>query len=341
MDLGLHGANPTLLYESFAMEMPKRVIDFSTNTNPLPFKGLRHIDFLDLAAHYPAGEAEELLTVLADVNRCDRDNLLIANGSNELIYLLAAMFREREGYVLEPAYGEYKRSFLVYGVYYHSVFSLEEMPETAAIAFICNPNNPTGAYRKNVELLPFIESHPKTFFVIDEAYRDFLPFRDEPLPIRENLFLLRSLTKIFHLSGLRIGYGLGSAETIAKLKAMQPSWSVNAPAMAVAKTYLEDERYIADTMAFFVKERERVLGRLKTCGFAPVETMANFYLLPVEDDAVFIRFMLRRGLVVRHTRNFSGLDGNYVRIAIKSQEENDCLLDAMEEWKREYKEANK
>lgn len=333
MDLGIHGANPGLLYESFGIEKPQRIIDFSTNTNPLPFRGLDGIDFLALAGHYPASEAEALLAVLEKQNQCQRENLMLANGSNELIYLLAAICSGKPGYVWEPAYGEYKRSFLAHDVTYHGISSLEELPAGAAIAYICNPCNPTGGYCINEALLRFIDSHKNTLFVIDEAYRDFMPFRDEPLPIRENLFLLRSLTKIFHLSGLRIGYGIGSAALIAKLTAMQPSWSVNAPAMVIATAYLRDENYIADTMRYMEQERARVFRQLQHLGFRPQETKVNFYLLPVENDAAFIGFMLRHGIVVRHTRNFPGLDGNYVRIAIKSREENDHLLRAMKEWR--------
>ncbi len=103
MDLGLHGANPALLYESFGIERPERVIDFSTNTNPLPFSGLGEIDFLGLAGQYPAAEADDLLG-LEKLNDCTRENLLLANGSNELIYLLAALYRGQDGYVLEPAW---------------------------------------------------------------------------------------------------------------------------------------------------------------------------------------------------------------------------------------------
>ncbi len=113
---------------------------------------------------------------------------------------------------------------------------------------------------------------------------------------------------------------------IAKLKEMQPSWSVNAPAMVIAKAYLEDAHYIPDTMAFFTKERERVFAKLRALGFTPLDTQANFYLLPVEDDGKLIAFMLSRGIVVRHTRNFMGLEGRYVRIAIKSEEKTRFYL---------------
>ncbi len=338
MDLGLHGANPALLYRSLGIARPDRIIDFSTNTNPLPFNGLGHIDFLALAGQYPGEEAAALLHTIERVSKYPGENLLLANGSNELIYLLAALYHGKRGAVLEPAYGEYRRSFRAYGLRCCGVDKLEDLARDADIAYICNPNNPTGGYWENDRLLAVIGKHPHTLFVVDEAYRDFLPREMPALPLLGNLFLLRSLTKIFHLSGLRIGYGVGPQALLGKLRQLQPSWSVNAPALAVAKAFLDDERYVENTKVFFREERERVLGGLRAMGYAPLPTLVNFFLLPTGDDLALIDFMLRRGLVLRHTRNFSGLDGAYVRVAIKSREENDILLAAFAAYREKEAE---
>ena len=207
MELGLHGADPIGLYRACGISPPSVIYDFSTNTNVLPCP-LPPLDMPGLIGRYPQGEGAALQHQLAAQNGVEEQNILLVNGTNEAIYLIASYFAGQTVAVLQPTYAEYGRALHAYGVNVIHIFALSELPAQAKALFICNPNNPTGSYRPPAELAAFAASHPRLTCVIDEAYRDFLatPPPDAPFAALPNVLVLRSLTKIYHLSGLRIGY---------------------------------------------------------------------------------------------------------------------------------------
>ncbi len=315
--------------------MPDRVIDFSTNTNVLPWreqKSLSKIDLHRCLAFYPDDEATELRARIAERNGCAPENVLVVNGSNEAVYLVASLLTGRRATVLQPVYGEYLRALSGYGVEARNVFGPSELPDADAL-FICNPCNPTGAYIESAELEALFTRRPRTLFVVDEAYVDFLTGQDRrPDFLRYgNVVILRSLTKIFHLCGARVGYVLAGEERIARLKARQPTWSVNSLAQEAALAFLDDGEFVRRTRAFYAEETPRFMAAIQNAGFEVRPTRTNFFLVGVADDRKLIRFLLERGLVVRHTRNFPGLDGGCIRVATRLPEENDRLAQALRE----------
>lgn len=332
--LRAHGANPEKLYAASGIPMPDRVIDFSTNTNALPWRGdFSKIDLHRCLAFYPDDEATELRAKLAGRNGCAPENVLVVNGSNEAVYLVASLLAGRRAAVLQPVYGEYLRALSGYGVETRNVFKPGELSEADAL-FLCNPCNPTGAYIESAELEALFARHPHTLFLVDEAYIDFLTGEDRRLDFLRhgNVVILRSLTKVFHLCGARVGYVLASEERIARLKARQPTWSVNALAQEAALTFLDDEEFVRRTRAFYAEETPRFMTAIQNAGFEVRPTRTNFFLIEVADDRQLIRFLLERGLVVRHTRNFPGLDGRCIRVATRLPEENDSLVRALRDY---------
>jgi len=141
--------------------------------------------------------------------------------------------------------------------------------------------------------------------------------------------ILRSLTKIFHLCGARLGYVLACRERIEQLKSRQPTWSVNALAQAAGAAFMKDKTFIARTREFYASETPRFIASLRDSGFAVRPTETNFFLIETADDLKLIRALMERGVVVRHTRNFPGLDGRYIRVATRMPEENDFFVRAM------------
>ncbi|MDR2522314.1 MAG: aminotransferase class I/II-fold pyridoxal phosphate-dependent enzyme [Synergistaceae bacterium] len=316
--------------------MPERVVDFSTNANVLPWRGwetLTALSLPQLLSAYPDDEAEELRAIVAGLESCPIENVLAVNGSNEAVFLLASFFAGKKAAVLQPAYGEYLRALLAHGADVSGVTTLEHLPEDAEAFFLCNPCNPTGAYIEGGTLEGLFARRPYTLFVVDEAYINFLTGERWKIDFLryDNVVLLRSLTKIFHLCGARVGYVLAGGKWVGRLKSRQPTWSVNALAQAAAAAFLRDEDFVRETRAFYAAETPRFIAEVERAGFTVVPTRTNFFLINVSrlGDGEVIRALLERGLSVRHTRNFPGLGGRYIRVATRLPGENDLLVRAL------------
>ena len=337
-----HGANPEKLYKAMGLPMPENVIDFSANTNVLPWDGWGGVDFNPqrLLASYPDDESAELCAALAEreshaVNGCSVENILVVNGSNEAIYLIASFLGGARTALWQPVYGEYRRALAAYGADVYDVFDAGETREDTKAFFLCNPCNPTGKYLESAVLEDLFLRYPRTLFVVDEAYVDFLTgeARRFDFLCHRNVLLLRSLTKVFHLCGARIGYVLAGKERIAQLKTRQPTWSVNAVAQAAAGAFLRDEGFLRETRDFYAAETPRFIAKIEGAGFGVLPTRTNFFLVETADDRTMILRLMERGMVVRHTRDFLGLDGRYVRVATRAPEENDRFARALAEIK--------
>ena len=336
MEFRLHGANPDKLYELFGLQMPERVYDFSTNTNAVAQRGGFAPDLRAALEDYPDDECLALRALLAEATGAAPENILVTSGSNESIYLIASYEAARENRILQPVYGEYLRALKNFGAAPLNIFDLRaaKLPAEGAV-WLCNPCNPTGGFIPDGELDEIAARHPRTLFIVDEAYRDFI-WTDEalaPYRPRPNVVRLRSLTKTYNLCGARIGYILADAEMTERLRRRQPSWSVSGLAQQAALFFLADATLLRRTKDYYAAEMPRLISAVNGAGFPTLPSCVNYFLAAVNDDERFIRFMLERGIVVRHTRNFPGLDGRYVRIAARTRPENDILLAAMEDYR--------
>ncbi len=337
MEFRAHGANPEKLYAAAGLPTPAKIYDFSTNTNAVPQRGGFVPDLRAALEDYPDGDCLALREALAREFGVPAENILVSSGSNEAIYMIASYAAARENLILQPVYGEYKKALDGYGARTRNIFSLAEAEGTrGAAVWLCNPCNPTGALISGAELDAAAERNPETLFIIDEAYRDFvwteqLPRAPKILP---NVVRLRSLTKIYDLCGARVGALVSHEAAVEKIKARQPEWSVSGLAQQAALWRAGDETLKARTREYYAREIPRLTAALREAGYAVRPTCANFFLVEAPDDEDFIRFMLERGIVVRHTRNFAGLDGKFVRIAARTKDEDDLLIEAAREYAR-------
>lgn len=325
-----HGANPEKLYEALGIAVPRcGIIDFSTNTSVLAWPATDIPAASELASAYPDDECRELRGIIAEREDISPDCVLFTNGSNEALYLAASLLTGKRAAVLQPSYGEYARALRAYGADVRNVFSHDELCGFDA-AVICNPRNPTGAYIRGLGDLA--AANPGTLFIIDEAYIDFL-LDGEPERIdaagAENIIILRSLTKIFHLSGARIGYVIANADIIRRLKARQPTWSVNAFAQALAKRFLADEDLPGRTREFYRAETPRFIAAIEAAGFTVRPTSTHFFLMETDDDEGTLLRLMRSGITARHTRNFPGLDGSCLRVATRTPQDNERFVRAI------------
>lgn len=328
MSVPVHGANPHKLYKHYGIKPPERLMDFSTNTNV--FYRTHEVSLnQSIIGPYPDPDCSQLIKLLSQQERVGKDQLLITNGANEAIYLLASLYTGKKVAILQPTYPEYEKAFKAYGceIYYETQVSALVQYD---LGVICNPNNPTGVYRDLA-----CELDGQTTYLIDESYMEFMTEACKPIKPSDTVYVVKSFTKIYKMAGLRGGYMKSSKENISVLKSRQPTWSVNALMQELACKYLLDDSYIEDTREFYMKEKYFLETGLKNLGYQLLHSSVNFLVMPVEDDDMLIKYLLSNGIIIRHTKNHVGLDGHYVRIAIRTREENSLLLNALRRFKNE------
>ncbi|PIC04827.1 threonine-phosphate decarboxylase [Anoxybacillus flavithermus] len=349
MYLPAHGANPHRLYEAMKMKIPSLYIDFSVNVNPLQHEHVpTEQQWLCWMSEYPEERSETLRTIIAERERVMPSNVFVGNGAAECIYLLAEQFAGRHIGIIEPTFSEYRHACEAYGCTVHS-FMLDEhwqqpldqmvanLPSLHAL-FVCHPNNPTGTVWSKETMYALLKAANDggVYVIVDEAFYDFwLDGYSVSSFLRtfDRLIVLRSLTKMYRLAGVRLGYVLAHEHVVKKLMKKQPPWSVNTIAQQIGKQLLNDEAFVARTKTYIASERKRIFSQLTEMGYRYSPSVVNFYMLHDETMTLF-PFLLQHGIVARHTFNFQGLDGKYVRFAIRTKEENDHLLLCLRRWKR-------
>lgn len=321
------------------------VIDFSANINPLGLpqsvkKSL--LSNFEKVLHYPDPKARSITQKIAGYWRVDEQNILLGNGSAELIYLIVSTYKPKTAVIAVPAFSEYERAVRCVKSKIHFLklkeeegfgLDLSRLAKTDII-FLCNPNNPTGNLilenRRRVEQLT------QKLIVIDEAFMDFLPNQKNYTLIwnaikSRNIIVLRTLTKFFALPGLRMGYLITHKDLINKLKQNMPPWNTNSLAQIAAELILTDKKYIKKTYTLMERERKFLFDQLALIGeLRPYPTVTNFILIKIEKPGLtskhLKKLLLKKGILIRDCSNFRNLDNKYIRVAVRSRKENLKLL---------------
>ncbi|MCS4538623.1 MAG: histidinol-phosphate transaminase [Thaumarchaeota archaeon] len=328
------------------------IIDFSSNVNPLGIsfkvinvikKNLWRIPF------YPDTKYPSLHRAISEYLNVDEENILVGNGSTEIIYLFCEVFLDKgeEVQIPKPTFGEYEIAVRRTGARpkffeLDSVFKVDpdKINYESKIIFICNPNNPTSTFTSRRTIVQVLERAIKqdALVFVDEDFVEFIsnPKRNTAVGLvgeYPNLFVLRSFTKFFGLTGLRVGYGIGSKEIVDLLNRVKPPWSVNCLAEVAAVAALHD-RGLIKVRHLVEEEREflfETLGRIN--GFRPVKPDANFIFVDVSSSNLSAsdikRKLLQRDILIRECSSF-GLP-NHIRIAIRSRKENKKLVQSLKE----------
>lgn len=282
--------------------------------------------------------------------------VLVGNGSTQLLYLLCAALRPRTALVIGPAFSEYANALTLAGSNIRSLsltvddgfqFSTERLmaawEKNCDLLVLTTPNSLTGRLipKGEIENIARIALIKKSFVLVDEAFIDFVENESVKMLVQNNPFLivLRSLTKYYALPGLRLGYLLGEARTVAQLAAYREPWSVNGPALSVALACLEDASFAAKTGRWLEQERTFLLqGLTKLDGFHPFSSRTNFLLVEIDKrrgDALQLRsFLLRKKILIRACNSFAELGGDFFRVAVRRRKDNRRLLAALKEWTR-------
>lgn len=324
------------------------VMDFSVNTNPFGPSPLVKLALAEVdIQRYPESDAAALREELGRRLGIDAGNVVVGNGSVELIWLvcLAYLGRGDAALILGPTFGEYETACRIVGAKVRFCLAREtddfrpRLDEIAAaigaqnpkLIFLCNPNNPTGHYLSKEDVERIADVAHESLVVIDEAYANLADSRweSEHLIHRGNILLLRSMTKDFALAGLRIGYAIGDAEIIDALARVRPPWSVNSYAQAAAMASLRDADHL-ETSRLEIRAAKRYLcAGLAEMGIKVIPSQANFLLARVGDGPSFRKKLLEKGFCVRDCSSF-GLK-EYVRIGVRTRKDCRDLVEAIGE----------
>ena len=285
-----------------------------------------------------------------EMHRITAENIVPANGSSELIRLFAETALERGDRVIIPAptFEEYAFQCRLFGgdVRYCDYSRILELSSdeisNASLLFLCNPNNPTGNLiaREDVKQLAERCSDHETFLFVDEAFIELSDPAESVAHLvfdSDFVFVIRSLTKVFAVPGLRLGFGIASRELAELLNRARLVWNVGAQADAVGTAMIATcmkSNYLEESIDLITKEREYLEKKLTERGFSPLKSDVNFILVDVSKTGTnsheLAEGLLDHGILVRDCATFVNLDERYIRIAVRTREENRMLVQALD-----------
>lgn len=328
------------------------LVDMSSNLTPFDVApGL--LDHLRAHIHeccyLPETASETLIDIFAARFNLAFDQILAGNGTTEFIHALPAAVDIVRAIVVTPTYSDYQLACERAGVAV-SFFSLRPDEDFILdldrlgrelvgdeLVFICNPNNPTGVVTSSQSLRDFAALHPLSLFLVDESY---LPFVREGsllhLDLPENIYVIRSFSKIYGMAGLRLGFIASSKKMMSRLAKRTKPWGVNRLAQVAGEYVLShSDDYVEKVVSFLEEERPFFAAALSPLpGVSVVHGAANFILSRLTGNLTtetLTENMLARRIMIRNCANFTGLDDSYFRISLKTRVLNIRCLQALRE----------
>ena len=323
-----------------------RAIKLASNENPIgpSPKALAVLAETASTLHrYPDGGAFRLRGALAHRWKVTPDQVILGNGSDELLGLLARAFLSPgdEAVMAEQTFVIYKMEVqAAHGVvvevpqknWHHDLPAMAAaITDKTRLLFVCNPNNPTGTIATKTEVAALMARVPDHVVVVfDEAYYEYVRHPEFPESIDyvkagRPVIVLRTFSKIYGLAGLRIGYGMTSPEITGYLNRIRPPFNANSMAQQAALAALEDEAHVTASRSLTHSEMDKVRRGLQRLGFEALPSEANFlYFDAKKDGREVFNALLREGIIVRH------IQGSMLRVTIGLPDENQLFLSALE-----------
>lgn len=331
-------------------------LDYSSNINPLgtPVGVVEAVyKSTEQIAHYPDVECAELRQALAEHEYLTPKQIICGNGAAELIFAYAAALHPKKALLISPGFAEYESALLASGceIRYYPLSEergfrveldyLEYLSEDLDMLILCNPNNPTGVLIPQ-PLLVMIAGKCEKYgihMLVDECFNQFLLAPDSYsmrtfLERFSCLFVLDAFTKTYAMPGLRLGYGMtNNAAVIEKMRQVMQPWSVSLPAQYAGIAALAEDTYVHNARWLVKEERKYLTRALRLLGMESFESAANYvFFKGPEDLAVLCR---ERGILIRDCSNYRGLEKGFFRIAVRTREENEQLVTALQDIVRE------
>ena len=348
-DLG-HGANVDNMAKKFGKN-ENDIIDFSSNVNPHIISNLGKyvLEGLEKSRSYPDINYTNLRNNISDYIKVDSELIIPGNGATEIIDLLMKSIKRRLA-ILNPTFSEYGRGaklnnleIIDFHLKEENNFSIDldeiqkNMDKFDSL-FVCNPNNPNGKVKDLNELLDLMIENDK-LLIVDETFMEFVGEEEKYSLINKieqtpNLFILKAVTKFFGMPGLRLGYGVTSNKQIIKnIYEYKEPWTINSFAENLSNYLFKDKEYINGSKDYYINERKFMLEELRKISRLKVyDTDTNFVLIKLDDDeanSLKLELFEKYNILIRDASNFIGLDKSYIRVAIKSHNDNKVLIESL------------
>jgi len=333
---------------------PEAILDFSASISPLgpPKSAIAAIQaHLGNLNSYPDPDYRELRTALGQVHELPPEWILPGNGSAELLTWAGRDLAELAVTLVTPAFGDYWRVLKAFNAKVQSCpiflderqqgtdISTPPLPHSSSESglLLNNPHNPTGYLFSREIILPYLEQF--SLVVVDEAFMDFLPPDQEQslssvVQAYPNLVILRSLTKFYSLPGLRLGYAIAHPDRLQRWQQWRDPWPVNTLAAAAAVAVLQDTEFQRKTWSWLPPVRSALFQALAQIpALQPYPSAANFLLVQSQQPSSQVqqRLLERYQILIRDCLSFPELGDRYFRIAVRSHEENQRLVQAIGE----------
>ncbi|PIE55664.1 MAG: threonine-phosphate decarboxylase [Desulfobulbus propionicus] len=344
-----HGGNVWQTARTLGVR-PDELLDFSASINPLGQpSALRRVllDQLGLLQHYPDPDGDQAMAALETFTGLQRSQLVLGNGTSALLFALTRELACSRALIVSPGYIDYRTASSRAGLEICCMVLGEEQGfclDTRRLARVCRPgdlvfigqpNNPTGTMVERCRLLELCAAHPRTWFVVDEAFAGFVEQYSSVAGELANIIVLASLTKLYAIPGLRLGYLAGPEQVCSAVRRQLAPWSVNTLAQAAVVTCLADRDFQHRSVVRVRKLREQLeagLDRLQL--FTRFPSSANFVLLKLRAGkgtaaALAARLLDHARIMIRPCADYDGLDGRFVRVAVRTEAENHQLLEAL------------
>jgi threonine-phosphate decarboxylase len=308
-----------------------------------PEKLLNHLrNQIKLVSNYPEPNAISLRKIIAEKYDLEAEQVLLCNGSSDGFYQIAQSFSGLRSAILHPSFSEYEDACKMHN---HSIhfFRKEEFNDQPFNSFdlvwVGNPNNPDGHIFDLKHIQEVVAESAKTIFVIDEAFIQMNDSASSAISIiqkYQNLIVCRSLTKAFGIPGLRLGYLLSCKKVTKRLNEFAKPWSVNSMAIEAGKFILQHEEELMPDVKhiqMLSKSLQQEINQINGFDVLPSET--GFFLVKMVKGTVsdLQKFLLQNHqLAIRSASNFRGLNEQFFRIGIQSEEKNDLLISALQNY---------
>ncbi|MBI3008001.1 MAG: histidinol-phosphate transaminase [Candidatus Omnitrophica bacterium] len=295
---------------------------------------------------YPDGNCHYLKERLAQRLKVQPSNLIIGNGSDEIIILAVRAFLNEgdEAIIADRTFLVYKLAIIAQNGRVVSVpmkdfrYDLKEIKKAITkktkLVFIANPDNPNGTYVTKKEVEAFLKGLPEDLILFfDEAYYEFVRERDYPDMMRylkdRNLIIARTFSKVYGLSGLRVGYGISHPDMINYMNRVLEPFNVNSLAQAGALAALDDEWHLRQTLKLVSRGKEYIYNNLKRLGIRYVPSVTNFILIDAGRDSTWVfKKMLKLGVIIRDMKPWD-MD-NFIRVTVGTMDENRRFIQCLE-----------
>ena len=354
-----HGSDLEKIEEIYHIKK-EDITSFSANVNPLGISPLlrdtlaKHVDAI---TSYPDREYTQLRKSICAYTGANFENIIVGNGSTELISLFIQTTHPKKALILGPTYSEYEREISLEGghtLYYplkeENNFQMDvedfcsQLNDSLDLLVLCNPNNPTSTAvaRKDMRKILDCALQYGISVMVDETYEEFTPegSKISSIPLTNNynnLIVLRGISKFFAAPGLRLGYAVtGNPDLLKYINTKKNPWTINSLAEIAGCIMFSDKDYINKTKALITGERQRMYDTLSSWKTVKVyPSCTNFLLVrilreDVTSDMVFDH-CIRKGLMIRDCSTFPFLDSSYIRFCVMSPKKNEELLEALRE----------